>query len=81
MHMKENLINFLYDKSYFINIYEEYIHVFNYIELISLSSKKIELKFTQFRLIIDGNNLFINKMCANELLIKGQITKVGFFYE
>lgn len=81
MHMKENLINFLYDKSYFINIYEEYVHVFNYIELISLSGKKIELKFTQFRLVIDGNNLFINKMCANELLIKGQITKVGFFYE
>lgn len=81
MHMKDNLINFLYDKSYFINIYEDYIHVFNYIELISLSSKKIELKFEKFNLVIDGQNLFINKMCSNEALIKGQISKVGFNYE
>lgn len=81
MHMKDSLINFLYDKKYFINIYDEYIHVFNYEELISLSSKKIELKFNNFKLVIDGENLFINKMFPNEMLIKGTINKVGFIYE
>lgn len=81
MHMKDSLINFLYDKKYFINIYDEYIHVFNYEELISLSSKKIELRFSSFKLIIDGENLFINKMLSNEMLIKGVINKVGFVYE
>ena len=80
MHMKDSLINFLYDKKYFINIYDEYIHVFNYEELISLSSKKIELKFNNFKLVIDGENLFINKMFPNEMLIKGTINKVGFVY-
>lgn len=80
MHMKDSLINFLYDKKYFINIYDEYIHVFNYEELISLSSKKIELKFSNFKLVIDGENLFINKMFPNEMLIKGTINKVGFVY-
>lgn len=81
MHMKDSLINFLYDKKYFINIYDEYIHVFNYEELISLSSKKIELKFSNFKLVIDGSELFINKMFPNEMLIKGSIDKVGFIYE
>lgn len=81
MHMKDSLINFLYDKKYFINIYDEYIHVFNYEELISLSNKKIELKFSSFKLVIDGDNLFINKMFPNEMLIKGIINKVGFVYE
>ena len=81
MHMKDSLINFLYDKKYFINIYDEYIHVFNYEELISLSSNKIELKFNNFKLVIDGDNLFINKMFPNELLIKGLIKNVGFVYE
>ena len=81
MHMKDSLINFLYDKKYFINIYDEYIHVFNYEELISLSSNKIELKFSNFKLVIDGDNLFINKMFPNELLIKGIIKNVGFVYE
>ena len=81
MHMKDSLINFLYDKKYFINIYDECIHVFNYEELISLSSNKIELKFSNFKLVIDGDNLFINKMFPNELLIKGIIKNVGFIYE
>ena len=81
MHMKDSLINFLYDKKYFINIYDEYIHVFNYEELISLSSNKIELEFSNFKLVIDGDNLFINKMFPNELLIKGIIKNVGFIYE
>ena len=81
MHMKDNLINFLYDKKYFINIYDEYIHLFNYEELVSLSSKKIELKFKEFNLIIEGSDLFINKMFPNEMLIKGIINKVGFKYE
>lgn len=81
MHMKDSLINFLYDKNYFINIYDEYIHVFNYHELISLSSRKIVLKLEQFKVIIEGSNLFITKMLSNEILIKGSISKVEFSYE
>ena len=81
MHMKDSLINFLYDKKYFINIYDEYIHVFNYEELIRKKNKKIELKFSNFKLVIDGSELFINKMFPNEVLIKGTINKVGFVYE
>ena len=81
MHIKESLINFLYDKDYFINIFENYIHVFNFRELKSLSSKKIILKLDTFTLDIEGNDLFIIKMLPNEVLIKGTISKVGFIYE
>ena len=81
MHMKDNLINFLYDKKYFINIYDEYIHVFNYEELISLASNKIILKLEKFKLIINGQELFITKMIPNEILIKGSINSVEFLYE
>ena len=81
MHIKESLINFLYDKDYFINIFENYIHVFNFRELKSLSSKKIILKLDTFTLDIEGNDLFVTKMLPNEVLIKGTISKVGFIYE
>ena len=81
MHMKDNLINFLYDKNYFINIYDEYIHVFNYQELISLSSKKIILKMETFKIDVSGTDLFITRMLPNEILIKGSIGKVEFIYE
>lgn len=79
--MKDNLINFLYDKKYFINIYDEFIHVFNYQELVSLSSKKIVLKMETFKIEVTGDNLFITRMLPNEILIKGIIGKVEFSYE
>ena len=81
MHIKDTLINFLYDKEYFISIYENYIHVFNYEELVSLTSKLIILKMDKFNLEIKGDNLFITKMEKREILIKGSILNVGMSYE
>ena len=80
MHIKDTLINFLYDKKYFISIYDDFIHVFNYKELISLTSKLIILKMDKFNLEIKGDNLFIIKMFTNEILIKGTIKNVGISY-
>ena len=81
MHIKENLINFLYDKNYFISIYDNYIYVFNYTELEVLTNNKIVLKLPSFKLEITGSDLIITKMLKNELLIKGTLVKVGFNYE
>lgn len=81
MNLKESLVNFLYDKNHFINIYDDYIHIFNFKELISLSDKKIILSLEKFKVEIIGNNMFIKKMSKNEILIKGIIDKVGFLYE
>lgn len=79
--MKDNLVNFLYDKEYFITIYDSFIHIFNYKELVSLNSNKIILKLDQFNLTIKGQNLFITKMLPNEILIKGLIESVNKNYE
>ena len=81
MNLKESLVNFLYDKNYFINIYDDYIHVFNFQELISLSDKKIILSLEKFKVEITGSNIIIKKMSKNEILIKDLINKVGFLYE
>lgn len=81
MHIKDTLINFLYDKDYFISIYDTYIHVFNYKDLFSLTSKLIVLKMDKFSLEIKGEDLFITRMMPNEILIKGRIKNVGITYE
>ena len=81
MHIWANLQNFLYDKDYFISIYDTYIHVFNYKDLVSLTSKLIVLKMDKFSLEIKGEDLFITKMMPNEILIKGVIKNVGITYE
>lgn len=81
MHIKDTLVNFLYDKEYFISIYDNFIHVFNYKELISLTSKLVILKLDKFILEIKGEDLFITKMVSNEILIRGVIKNVGINYE
>ncbi len=81
MNIKDTLINFLYDREYFISIYENYIHVFNYKKLISLTNRLIILEMNKFNLEIKGSDLFITKMSKEELLIKGHIEKVGMNYE
>lgn len=81
MHIKENLINFLYDQEYYIAIYDKYIYCFNYEELISLKSDAIILKMPKFQLKIKGTDLFITKMQKSEILIRGVITSVGIDYE
>jgi len=81
MHIKDNLINFLYDKKYFINIYDNFVHVFNFKELVSLSSNLITLKFDGFNLEVTGSDLFITRLMPKEMLIKGHVANVGFKYE
>ena len=81
MNIKENLINFLYDKNYFITIYQKHIHIFNYKDLIMLTEKKIVLSLENFELEIKGEDLYITKMLPNELLVKGIVKNVGFKYE
>ena len=81
MNIKDNLISFLYDKNYFITKYDDYIHLFNYQDLIILTDSKIVLKFDSFIVTIKGCNLLITKMLPNEMLIKGKINNIGFEYE
>ncbi len=78
MRIVKNLSNFLKDQEYYIDIFNNYLHVYSYLDLISLSSKLIELKMPDFNLIIEGENLIITEMDKQELLIKGLITNVGF---
>ncbi len=81
MHIKDNLINFLYDKNYYIGLYDNSLYCFNYQELILLSDSKVVLKMPNWKLVIQGNNLLISKMCINEVLIKGKISNIGIIYE
>ena len=70
MHIRENLTNFLYDKNYFISIYDNYIYVYNYFDLLLLTDTKIVLKLEKFNLTINGENLYISKLLPKEILIK-----------
>ncbi len=71
--MINNIRSFLYDKDYFINIYENKVYVFNYLDLNHFSEQQISLKMDSFKLNIMGNNLTILKMENKEILVTGNI--------
>ena len=81
MHIKDNLINFLYDKKYFISFYENSIYCFNYNDLVSLSDDLIILSMDTFKIKITGSNLCIKKMSNKEILINGVLESIGLIHE
>lgn len=81
MRIVKNIENFLYDQEYFIDLYQDCLHIYYYLELISLSDKLIELKLKLFNLVIEGSDLTISAMDKHELLIKGKIKNMRFIYE
>ena len=81
LHFKEYFQNYLYELDYFITIYENNLHVYNYQKLTKLSEQEIILNINNKKVIINGNNLKIKQMTKQELLIYGEVLKVAFTYE
>ncbi len=80
LHFKDTFKNFLYDLQDFITIYDNHLHVFNYIKLNKLSNTEIVLTLPKMEVIINGTDLKIKQMTKQELLITGIILKVEFKY-
>lgn len=78
MHILNNLKNYLYDQDYIINIYDNFLYLFNYVELIKLSDTSLKVKFLNFVLNVDGKKFLIYKITKKEMLIKGEVTNVRF---
>lgn len=76
MNIRNNILNYLYDRDYVIAIYEDYIYLFNFLYLNNFSDSKIEVKVKDKILKIIGKDLSIVKITKEELLIKGKIKTV-----
>lgn len=73
MRIIKNIQNFLMDQDYYIDIFNNCLHVYYYEELIILRDDLIELKLKEFNLVIEGKNLIVSAMDNHEILIKGKI--------
>lgn len=74
--MINNIRSFLYDQDYFINIFDNKIYIFNYLDLNHFSDTLVSLKMENFKLDINGDNLTIVKMESKEIMINGTIKGV-----
>ena len=80
MKIANALSNFLYDKQYFVTMFDDYLHIYKYQELIKLTSTMIVLKMDNFELKIIGQDLTIVQMNTEEVLITGLILEIGKTY-
>ena len=79
MNIKNNIVNYLYDKDYCICLYDNNFYVFNYTYLENFNDKRITIELENKREIkILGDNLTIVKITKEELLIKGNIKTIEF---
>ena len=76
MRIINNLKDFLIDKEYYIDIFDNKLHVYNYIKLLKLNENIVELKFEKFILEIKGENIKIIEMDNHEILVSGIIDNV-----
>lgn len=79
--MFEIFKSYLKKEDYYIILYSNYIYVYRYIDIIKFTDKYISLKLNNMILNIYGIDLLIKKMEKEELLIKGNVTKLEKIYE
>jgi len=76
MNIRNNIINYLYDKDYIITMYESSLYIFNYKRLFDFNDTKITVTLSDRGINIYGKSLSIVKMTKEELLINGTISKI-----
>lgn len=81
LNIKNTIIDFLYDKNYFITMYENFLYIYNFQEIITLTNEFIMLSIENFKIKITGSDLKIKKINSSELLIEGNIISIGKIYE
>lgn len=81
LNIKNTINDFLYDKNYFITMYENFLYIYNFQEIITLTNELIMLSIENFKIKITGSDLKIKKINSSELLIEGNIISIGKIYE
>lgn len=70
--------NFLLDFDYYIDIYEDKIHVFNYTDIVKLTDTEITLTMPSFTLFLEGEHFVVKRLEKREILIHGILDNVRF---
>lgn len=78
MRIIKNMQNFLLDQDYYIDMFNNCLHIYYYDTLNALSEDAIEIKLKEFTLVIEGSDLSILNMDNHEMLIKGVINNMRF---
>lgn len=78
MQLVNKVRSFLVDQNYYIDIYEDNIHIFHYIDIMKLQNEEIILQMDGFRLILIGENFRVKRLENREILVSGLLKNLVF---
>ncbi len=78
MHLYKNIKNFLFDQNYFISIWDKYLHIYEFTDILKLTEEEIALQLENFKLLVKGSDFRILKLTKNEILASGNILEMRF---
>ena len=70
------ITEYISDNNYKIQIYKEYIYIYNYNKIISFSSNNIEININNTIYKFSGINLYIKKLTNDEILLSGNFKNI-----
>lgn len=76
-----NIKNYLRDKNYAIDIFENGIYIYNFASIDHISEQLLIIYFENFSIRVKGNHFCVKKMLEKEVLFNGTIESISFIYE
>jgi len=77
MQLVNRVRSFLVEQNYYIDIYDRYVHVFHYVDILKLQDEEIILQMDSFQLILKGANFRVNRLEKGEILISGTLESLN----
>ncbi len=74
--MINNLINYVKNEEFVINLWKNKINIVNFKEIVILEEDKIVITSPDGKVTVRGDNLSINKLLDKELLITGTFNSI-----
>ena len=79
--MLNQIGSFIQDKTFYFTVYEDKVHIINFIRIISLEENYISISSYHQKIKIIGNNFSLRKLIDNEILIQGNISKIEVIHD
>ena len=76
MHIYKTIKNFLLDQEYFIDLWQENIHIYGFKKIDVLQENRAVFVLEKFSLEILGNNFRVLKLTNKEILLQGSLKEM-----
>ena len=78
--MLRNIYEYIKDDEFRFTIFNNRIHIINYVKIVSLNSDFILVESNDRKISIKGEELVLNKMLDKEILVIGRINSIEVLY-